>query len=211
MKFEDRKDAGIRLAGALEKFKSEEPVVFALSKGGVVLAAEIARKLDAPLDMIFVKKIGHPENSEFTICAMADDGPPVCTPDEIQKVSSRWLDKEIEKGRREIRKRREKYFGAIASHEVEGKTVIIVDDGIATGLSVRAGILEMKERKVKKLIVAIPVVPAPTAEILKAMVDELVSLMIDPHYLGTVGLYYRQFDLVDDEKVAALLRADSMK
>lgn len=211
MKFKDRKDAGIRLAEALEKFKSEEPIVFALSKGGAILGAEIADKLDAPLDMIFVKKIGHPENSEFPICAMADDGPPVCTPDEIQKVSSKWLDKEIEKGRREIRKRREKYFGAITSLHVEGKTVIIVDDGIATGLSVRAGILEMKERKVKKLIVAIPVVPAPTAEILKAMVDELVSLKIDPHYLGTVRLYYDYFDPVDDEKIVALMRSTSKK
>lgn len=211
MKFKDRKDAGIRLAEALEKFKSEEPIVFALSKGGAILGAEIADKLDAPLDMIFVKKIGHPENSEFPICAMADDGPPVCTPDEIQKVSSKWLDKEIEKGRLEIRKRREKYFGAITSLHVEGKTVIIVDDGKATGLSVRAGILEMKERKVKKLIVAIPVVPAPTAEILKAMVDELVSLMIDPHYLGTVGMYYDYFDQVDDEKIVALMRSTSKK
>lgn len=211
MKFKDRKDAGIRLAEALEKFKSEEPIVFALSKGGAILGAEIADKLDAPLDMIFVKKIGYPENSEFPICAMADDGPPVCTPDEIQKVSSKWLDKEIEKGRLEIRKRREKYFGAITSLHVEGKTVIIVDDGIATGLSVRAGILEMKERKVKKLIVAIPVVPAPTAEILKAMVDELVSLMIDPHYLGTVGMYYDYFDQVDDEKIVALMRSTSKK
>lgn len=211
MKFENRKDAGIRLAEALEKFKSEEPIVFALSKGGAILGAEIAGKMDAPLDMIFVKKIGHPENSEFTICAMADDGPPVCTPDEVQKVSSKWLDKEIEKGRREIRKRREKYFGAITSLNVEGKTVIIVDDGIATGLSVRAGILEMKERKVKKLIIAIPVVPAPTAEILKAMVDELVSLMIDPHYLGTVGLYYDYFDQVDDEKIVALMRSVSKR
>ena len=211
MKFENRKDAGLRLAGALEKFKSEEPLVFALTKGGLVLAAEIAGKLDAPLDMIFVKKIGHPENSEFAICAMADDGPPVCTPDEIQMVSSKWLDKEIGKGRREIRKRREKYFGAVTSPNVEGKTVIIVDDGIDTGLSVRAGILEMKERKPKKLIVAIPVVPAPTAEIIKAMVDELVSLMIDPHYLGTVGLHYHHFDLVDDEKVVTLLRSATMK
>jgi len=159
--------------------------------------------------MIFVKKIGHPENSEFTICAMADDGPPVCTPDEIQKISSKWLDKEIEKGRREIRKRREKYFGANTRRNVEGKTVIIVDDGLATGLSVRAGILEMKERKPKKLIVAIPVVPAPTAEILKAMVDELISLMIDPHYLGAVGLYYHSFGQVDDEKVVTLLRSAS--
>lgn len=211
MKFEDRKDAGVRLAEALEKFKSDEPIVFALSKGGVVLAAEIASKLNAPLDMIFVKKIGSPENLEVTICAMADDGPPVCTPDEVQKVSSKWLDIEIEKGRREIQKRREKYFGAIASHNVEGKTVIIVDDGIATGLTVRAGILEMKERKPKKIIVAIPVVPSPKAEILKALVDELVSLMIDPHYLGTVGQYYHNFDLVDDEKIVALLRSASKK
>ena len=211
MKFDDRKDAGMRLAEALEKFKSEEPVVFALSKGGVVLAAEIASKLDAPLDMIFVKKIGHPENSEFTICAMADDGPPVCTPDEIQKISSKWLDKEIDRGRREIRKRREKYFGAIASRDVEGRTVIIVDDGIATGLSVRAGILEMKERKPKRLVIAIPVVPSPTSEILKPMVDELVSLMNDPHYLGIVGLYYEHFNPVDDEEVVTLLRSVSKK
>jgi len=211
MKFEDRKDAGIRLAEALEKFKSEEPIVFALSKGGVVLGAEIARKLDAPLDMIFVKKIGHPDNSEFTICAMADDGPPVCTPDEIQNVSSKWLDKEIERGRREIRKRREKFFGTITSHDVEGKTVIIVDDGIATGLSIRAGILEMKERKPRRVVIAIPVLPSPTSEILKPMVDELVSLMIDPHYIGIVGLYYHHFDPVNDDEVVTLLRSGSKK
>ena len=85
--------------------------------------------------------------------------------------------------------------------------MIIVDDGITTGLSLRSGILEMKERKPKKLVVAIPVVPATTAEILKALVDEVVSLMIDPHYLGTVGLYYHSFDQIDDEKVVALLNS----
>lgn len=207
MMFEDRKDAGRRLAKALEKYADEDVIVFALPRGGVVLGAEIARSLGAPLDLIIAKKIGHPRNSEYAIGAMADEGPPLWNPAETQDLEPRWLEEEVKKGRREIERRREIYLGGRAPYHVEGKTAIIVDDGIATGLTMMAAISEMKRRHPRRLIVAIPVTPSSTAQRLSAMVDDLVSLDIDAHYRGTVGAYYEDFNQVEDREVIALLQS----
>lgn len=207
MRFRDRTDAGIRLANALEKYQGEDLIIYALPRGGVPLGVEIAKRLNAPLDLLITKKIGHPRNPEYAIGAITEDGDPVCNQDEVEWVDRQWLEEETARMRNEIKRRREKYFGEIVQHSIEGKTVIIVDDGIATGYTMFASINEIKKRKPSKIVVAIPVTPEDIAKKLRAIVDDLVSVQIDPFYLGAVGAYYDDFSQVEDEEVIALLKS----
>lgn len=207
MVFENRQEAGIKLAKALEKYKGEETVVLALPRGGVVLGYEIAKFLEAPLDLVITKKIGHPNNPEYAIGAIAEDGPALCNPREVDSVNPEWLKEEENRIRLEIRRRREKYMGERSPWPVEGKTVILVDDGVATGFTLMAAIEQMKTRNPEKLVVAIPVTPFDTARKLENMVDELVSLDIDSYFLGSVGSYYEEFSQVEDDEVIRLLNA----
>ncbi|NCD07889.1 MAG: phosphoribosyltransferase [Negativicutes bacterium] len=207
MRFRDRTDAGIRLANALAKYQSEDLIIYALPRGGVPLGVEIAKRLNAPLDLLITKKIGHPRNPEYAIGAITEDGDPVCNQEEVEWVDRQWLEEETARLRLEIKRRREKYFGEIVQHPIEGKTVIIVDDGIATGYTMFASINEIKKRKPSKIVVAIPVTPEDIANKLRAIVDDLVSVQIDPFYLGAVGAYYDDFSQVEDEEVIALLKS----
>ncbi|WP_115028257.1 phosphoribosyltransferase [Acetobacterium bakii] len=211
MLFKNRKDAGVKLAKALEKYKDENVIVLALPRGGVVLGAEIAHQLAAPLDILLTKKIGHPMNSEYAICAITEDGDPICNSAEVKKLDPDWLPKEIKKVRSEIKRRREMFLGGKALYPVEGKTVIIADDGIATGLTMMAAIEEIKKRNPQKLVIAIPVTPYGTAQIIESMVDELVSLDIDPNYRGAVGAYYEDFRQVEDSEVISILKSFKSK
>lgn len=205
MRFRDRKDAGIKLAGKLEKFRDQDALVLALPRGGVVPAAEIAKVLGAPLDLIITKKIGHPLNDEYAICAISEDGDPVCNEAELSRVDPSWFENKVDRVRGEIKRRREKYLGKEKRRSLEDKTVIIVDDGIATGLTMMAAIKEAKARHPKRIVVAIPVVPEETAGRLEALVDELVAMDIDPNYLGAVGAYYDNFWQVEDSTVMAIM------
>lgn len=207
MRFRDRTDAGIRLANALAKDQGEDLIIYALPRGGVPLGVEIAKRLNAPLDLLITKKIGHPRNPEYAIGAITEDGDPVCNQEEVEWVDRQWLEEETARMRLEIKRRREKYFGDIVQHPIEGKTVIIVDDGIATGYTMFASINEIKKRKPGKIVVAIPVTPEDIANKLRAIVDDLVSVQIDPFYLGAVGAYYDDFSQVEDEEVIALLKS----
>lgn len=204
--FKDRRDAGIQLAQALRQYEDSDVIVFALPRGGVVLGAEIARALHAPLDLIITKKIGHPQNSEYAIGAMTDEGDPICNQREVNGVDPVWFDLEVGQIRQEIKRRRETYLGATQAGDVRGKIAILVDDGIATGYTMFAAIEAMKQRGPSKIIAAIPVAPADIAETLKVMVDELVCIDIDPYYLGSVGSYYQNFDQVEDHEVIDLLK-----
>lgn len=206
MRFKDRKDAGIKMAEALDKYRNQDVVVLALPRGGVVPAAEIAKALGAPLDLVITKKIGHPMNDEYAICAISEDGEPVCNEIERSRVDPEWLENKIAKVRGEIQKRRENYHLGSERQSLEGKIAIIVDDGIATGLTMLAAIYEIKSRNPKELVVAIPVVPGDIAKKLKALVDELVALDIDESYLGAVGAYYYDFWQVEDNEVIELLK-----
>ena len=207
MLFQDRKDAGIRLADALDKYAGEDAVVFALPRGGVELGAEIAKRLNVPLALGVTKKIGHPANPEYAICAVAEEGDPICNPVEVRRVDPDWLQKEVDSVRAELMRRREHYLGRAKRHPVAGKIAIIVDDGIATGLTMMAAIEEMKKRQAKKIVVAIPVTPSDTAEKLLEKADDLVALDIDRYYRGAVGAYYRDFRQVSDKEVINLLKS----
>jgi len=206
MIFRDRKDAGLQLADALEKYLGQDVVVFALPRGGVVIGAEIANKLEAPLDLVITKKIGHPSNPEYAICAVAEQSEPICNPFELAKVDPRWYQDELNLVRNEIARRRQEYFGEINQTDIKGKIAIVVDDGIATGFTMMAAIMELKKRNPAKIVVAIPVTPYDTAQTLLGLADDLVSLDIAKDYLGAVGAYYSNFRQVEDSEVIDLLR-----
>lgn len=207
MLFVDRKEAGRMLAEALEKYQDDDVVVYALPRGGVALGVEIAKRLKAPLDLIISKKIGHPFNKEYAIGALAEEGDPIMNQAEQQGINDAWLKGEVKRLRQEIKRRREVYLGNRAVQSVEGKTAIIVDDGIATGFTMFVSIEELKKRNPKRIIVAIPVTPEDTARMLEEMVDEVVALERTTHYLGAVGAYYINFNQVEDEEVIALLNS----
>lgn len=206
MLFKDRGEAGRRLAGLLRAYKGEDIVIYALPRGGVVLGAEIAKALGAPLDLIISRKIGHPQNPEYAICAVTETGPPICNQEEVEHVDPLWLKNEIERQRAEIRRRRERFLGKIKPKPAEGRACIIVDDGIATGLTMLAAINGLKAQHPKKIIVAVPVVLYEIARRLKKEADELVSLLNETDFLGAVGSYYEDFRQTDDTEVIELLR-----
>lgn len=207
MRFKNRHDAGVQLAELLQKYASNDLVVYALPRGGVPLGVEIAQKLQAPFDLIITKKIGHPGNPEYALCAIAEDGDPVCNQQEMDYIDENWLQEEIHRVRAEIKRRREKYFGEKTHSNIAGKTAIIVDDGIATGYTMLAAINEIKNRKPEKIVVAIPVTPADTAKELRKIIDDLISVEIDEFYLGAVGAYYDDFSQVEDEDVVNLIKS----
>jgi predicted phosphoribosyltransferase len=207
MVFQNRKEAGIKLAEALSKFKDDDVIVFALPRGGVVLGVEIAEKLDAPLDLVITKKIGHPFNSEYAMGAVAESGEPLYNAAELRRVDASWRRSEEERMRAELKRRRRDYFGDREQEDLAGKVAIIVDDGIATGLTMMAAIKYLRGQGAERIVVAIPVTPYDTAQRLREQADDLVSLQIDRYYRGAVGAYYKDFRQVSDEEVIALLRS----
>ena len=208
MYFKDRKDAGEKLAHILKKYKDKNVVIYALPRGGVVTAKEISRYLHAPLDLIITRKIGHPESPEYAIAATAENGYILGEEGEIESLGREWLEKEMEKEKLEAKRRREKYLQGRETIDVKGKIAILVDDGIATGLTMRVAIMELKHRNPKKIVVAIPVIPTRTAEILSKEADEVVALDIPPEneFLGAVGAYYNEFSQISDDEVIEILK-----
>ena len=204
MFFRDRKDAGQRMAQALDQNRGEPGVIYALPRGGVPLGVELARHLQMPLDLLIPRKIGHPFHPEYAICAVPEHGERVCNPREEAHVDPEWLKQAEQREREEARRRRELYSTG-PQPDVGGKLAIIVDDGIATGLTMHAAIRDARLLKPKKLIVAIPVAPADTAAALEKEVDEVVVLDAPVHYRGAVGAYYERFDQVSDDEVIAML------
>jgi predicted phosphoribosyltransferase len=205
MRFRDRADAGRRLAAALAPYRGEEGVIYPLPRGGVVLGAEIAKALGMPVDLIIPRKIGHPYNEEYAICAVTETGQPVCNEFEVARVDKAWFERKVAEARVEARRRRELYLGGRKPLEVKDKTAILVDDGIATGLTMRAAIRDARDRHPATLVVAVPVAPADTAELLRQEVDDVVTLDIPEFYLGAVGAYYADFPQLSDEEVIGLL------
>lgn len=203
MYFKNRRDAGKQLSLLLEKYQNQNVVVFALPRGGVTVAAEIAKFLHAPLDLIFAHKIGHPYQSEYAIAAVSESGHLVRNSHFTEEV---WLEQEKVRQLEEIKKRRKTYLKGKKEISLDDKIAIIVDDGIATGLTMLVGIKELKERHPKKIVVAVPVAPKSQANLLKTLADDFVGIEIDDYqFLGSVGAYYDDFTQVEDEEVIAIL------
>lgn len=209
MRFADRIEAGRLLAERLSGLGLAAPLVLALPRGGVPVAAEIARALKAPLDVAFVRKIGAPYQPELAIGAVADgDEPEVVLNDEL--VASLGIDADFiaAQTRRElatIERRRAEYAPLRARVDPEGRAVIMVDDGVATGMTMQAALRHLKRRKPARLIAAVPVASREALEMLQCEADDVVCLSA-PRNFGSVGSFYRDFGQVSDEEVAALLR-----
>ncbi len=206
MHFKDRKEAGKMLADALTEYKSDGAVIYALPRGGVVLGAEVASRLEAPLDLVVPRKVGHPNQPEYGVCAVTEDGHLVCSKQEISRLDPAWLTAEVQKQQAEAKRRFNEYLTDHTNPQVAGKTAIVVDDGVATGLTMLAAIEEIKDRGPDKIVLAAPVIPSDVADRLKRYVDELVALDIPAIYLGAVGAYYDKFDQVEDKEVTRLLK-----
>ena len=209
MLFQNRTDAGQQLAQALTKYKARHPVILALPRGGVPVAAEVAAMLEAPLDLVLVRKIGVPMQPELAMGAVTDGAQPAVVRNtdviELCGVSERQFDAVCKKELAEIERRRSRYLGDRPRSDVTGQVAIIIDDGIATGATTLAAVRAVRNRKPKELVLAVPVAPLDTVKKLHTEVDAIVCLDT-PQELGAIGYFYRDFHQVSDGEVIATLR-----
>jgi putative phosphoribosyl transferase len=209
MTFEDRTDAGRQLARALTAYRDKKPVILALPRGGVTVAAEVASALAAPLDLVLVRKIGVPQQPELAMGAVVDGGAPLIVRNEdviaLANVSETEFKAVCDNELAEIERRRKRYLGDRESVDVSGRTAVIVDDGIATGATVRAALRATQLRKPAKLVLAVPVAPTDTIDQLRAEADDVVCL--EQHeFFGAIGFYYADFRQVSDATVIDTLK-----
>jgi predicted phosphoribosyltransferase len=208
MPFKDRTEAGRRLAAALAAYGNDNPVILALPRGGVPVAAEVAAALNAPLDLILVRKIGVPYQPELAMGAVVDGGTPIVVRNEDVIRMAGIAEGDFESVRdselAEIERRRQRYLGDRVRVEIEGRTAIVVDDGIATGATTRAALRATRLRNPKQLILAVPVAPTETLAALRADTDDIVCLE-DYEFFGAIGLYYADFRQISDEEVIRVL------
>ncbi len=211
--FANRKEAGLALAAALETYRDGDVVVLALPRGGVPVGYEIARALEAPLNVIVVRKLGAPDEPELGVGAVVDgDLPQTVLNEEVIEalaVTPEYLANEIQAQLAEIRRRQEIYRKGGPAPQLAGRTVIVVDDGIATGGTVRAALRGVRRASPAKLVLATPVAPLEALESLRTEVDDLVCLET-PSDFDALGQFYHDFRQVSDEEVIHLLeRANS--
>ena len=208
--YSDRHSAGRLLASGLLRFKGDEPLILALPRGGVPVAYEIAEKLGAELDLLLVRKLGAPHHPEVGIGAVIDGANPqvLLNRDIVGQLSlpPGYIHNEAHRQLREIERRRAQYVGERKPVSVTGRTVIVVDDGIATGSTVRAALRAVRQKKPARLILAVPVGAPETIESLRSECDELVCLAA-PAPFQAVGVHYRDFSQTTDEEVKRLLAA----
>ena len=205
MSFQDRQDGGRQLAGMLRRYRGQQAVVLGLPRGGVVCAYEVARALDAPLDVLLVRKLGAPYHPELAIGAIAEGGTLVLD----ERVAEMGISTaQIEELKRteaaELARRMARFRGDRPALDVEGRTVILVDDGIATGNTALAAIRALRRSHPRRIVLATPVGAADAIDALGREVDEVVCLEV-PAELYAIGLWYANFDQVGDEEVVALL------
>jgi len=208
MKFADRSDAGRRLAGKLMQFKERRPVILALPRGGVAIGFEIAQALGAPLDIVLVRKIGVPWEPELAVGAVTDGATPETFIDwdlaADLGVAESYLEEERARQLAEIERRRETYCADRPPAEIREHTAIVVDDGIATGATMRVALRAMRSRGPSHLVVAVPVAPPDTLAKLSKTADETICLET-PIGLEAIGFYYRDFHQMTDAEVTELL------
>lgn len=206
--FKDRVDAGKQLSEKLTKYRGRDAVIFALPRGGVVLGVEIAKKLQLPLDLIITRKIGHPQNPEYALCAVTENSDMVCNEEELARVDREWLREKTEKERLEAKRRRKVYLQGRKPISAKDKTAILIDDGAATGLTMLAAVSEIKHQNPQWIVVGIPVIPPEAAQRISSEVDELAAVAIPEYFSGAVGSYYEFFPQVSDEEVMKMLNEE---
>lgn len=205
IRFQDRKQASERLAAALNVYRDTPAVVYALPRGGVVIGRTVADRLDLPLDLLIPRKIGHPADPEAAIAAVTETGPVVHGETSDADVDPAWFRKEVAAQRAEASRRRQTYLGSRQPPDVSGKTAIIVDDGMATGLTMRAAIDEARRLNPASVVIAVPVAPADVVRELERETDRVISLHSPEEPFGAIGSYYEEFDQVGDAEVVALM------
>lgn len=205
-RFADRRDAGRQLAERLLPLAEEDPIVLALPRGGVPVAGEVAAALDAPLEILAVRKLGAPHNPEYGIGAIAEDGTRVFDPEALAVlgIDGGALESIVARETAELRRRVAAYRGDRAPLSLEDRTVIVVDDGVATGVTDTAALHAVRHQGPRRVVLAVPVCAPDSAVRLEEEADELVCLL-EPPLLYGVGQWYRDFSQVTDEEVVAAL------
>ena len=202
--FIDRYDAGTQLALLLSDYKIPDAIVYALPRGGVVIGYEIAQRLGIPLELVITRKIGHPQCPEYAIGIVSETGKYIINEKE-EFIDKRWLEKEIRKEQGEAIRRQKTYCTGHQEITGKGKTAIIVDDGVATGLSLSLAVNVVKAKEPKEIVVAVPVISQEIANSISNISDRLVALEIIKDTFGSVSEYYENFDQLSDERVMKLL------
>lgn len=208
MIFHDRKNAGEKLAEKLKKYKGQSDVVIlGLPRGGVVIANEISKKLKLPLDIIVPRKVGAPGNPELAIGAITESGEKIFDEEIVKytRAGQEYIDKTVEEEKKEAQRRLKIYRAGKPPVDLKGKTIILIDDGIATGSTMRAAIASVKAKKAHKVVVAVPVLARDTVKKIEKEADELIYLDA-PLFFGAVGTFYEIFDQTDDEEVIEIMK-----
>lgn len=204
MRFKNRTEAGKKLSEELKRYQNiANGIVLALPRGGVVVGYEIAKALNLPLDIVVPRKIGAPSNPEYAIGAITETGDAILNDDEVKHLNRAWLKEEMEKEKKEAQRRLSAYRRG-GTTVIENKTVIIADDGIATGYTMRAAIASVKGRKPSKIIIAVPHGAKDSLDAIRREVDEVVVLY-EPLMYWAVGAHYQEFPQTSDEEVIDLL------
>ena len=208
--FKNRGEAGRQLATAILRLGLVDPLVLALPRGGVPVAAEVALALAAPMDLLIVRKIGAPGDPQLAVAAMAEGKPPTVVIDESTSQSTEgdhaYIKRQVREQRGEIVRRGKAYRHGLARLGVSGRTVVVVDDGIATGTTMRAALKALRRMRPAQVVLAVPVASNHTISELSKLVDHVVCLS-QPGPFRSVGMYYADSHQVDDEEVIALLDA----
>ncbi|EKD32991.1 MAG: hypothetical protein ACD_76C00106G0032 [uncultured bacterium] len=207
MEFRNRAVAGKLLAEKLSKYANDKSViVLALPRGGIIIANEIAKTLNCELDLVITRKIGAPDNPEFAVCVVDEQGNETCNEMERKRINSEWFMQAKKNEMTEAKRRREIYRSGRKELNLEGKKVILADDGIATGLTMLGAIEQVRAQKPNKIIVAVPVSPDDSAKRIDSIVDEFVFLKKDLEFKSSVGSYYDEFPQVSDDEVIKIMK-----
>jgi predicted phosphoribosyltransferase len=208
MPFRDRSEAGRKLAAALAGYKDQGPVVLALPRGGVPVAAEVARALEAPIDLILVRKVGVPFQPELAMGAVVDGAAPIIVRNEdviaLAGIEESAFKAVCDRELAEIERRRRLYLGSRERVEVAGRTAIVIDDGVATGATTRAALRATRMRNPARLVLAVPVAPTDNLAELRSQADDVVCLE-DHAFFGAIGFYYSDFRQISDDEVIETL------
>lgn len=209
--FKNRVDAGKQLASAL-KPASKDAIVLAIPRGGVVVGFEVAKALGVQLDAVITRKIGAPDNAEFAIGAVAEDGTAILDDNIVGmlRVSEGYISEEVERQKLEIKRRLLRYRGDVPYPSLENREVIVVDDGVATGSTLKAAIMSIRKKGARTIIVAVPVGPPHTVQELSRLADRVVCLrMPEPFY--AIGEFYDDFEQTEDEEGIKLLKMNKKR
>lgn len=206
--FRDRSHAGQQLAEALQHLSDLKPLVLALPRGGVPVAFEVACALKAPLDLVLVRKVGAPGNEELALGAVVDGSEPkwVINHELLNHIAPppHWFEEEMQRQLTELERRRQRYCGDRPAPQLKDRCVVVIDDGVATGATVRAALKGLKQANPRRIVLAVPVGPHEEIEMLRAEVDELICLAMPEPFVG-VGCHYGNFEQTSDEQVVDLL------